>query len=95
MNEEVKLLRTQQINNFMAGFTNLKDVDVTEIEEGLQKILVEKPGVEFEYGVDYQLNEATGDEDRIQELKKINIFYTYIDEDINRPKIGKISYVVG
>ena len=95
MNEEVKLLRTQQINNFMAGFTNLKDVDVTEIEEGLQKILIEKPGVEFEYGVDYQLNEATGDEDRIQELKKINIFYTYIDEDINRPKIGKISYVVG
>lgn len=95
MNVEVKLLRTQQINNFMAGFTDLKEVNVDEIEDGLQKILNEKPGVEFEYGVDYQLNEATGDEDRIQGLKKINIFYTYIDEDVNQPKIGKISYVVG
>ena len=91
---EVKLLRTQQINNFMSSFDNLKDVSVDEIAEGLQKILIEKPGVEFEYGVDYQLNEATGDEDRIQELKKINIFYTYIEDDATHPKIGKISYVV-
>jgi hypothetical protein len=79
----------------MSSFIDLKDVTVKEIEEGLKNILQETPGVEFEYGVDYQLNEATGDEDRIEGLKKINIFYTYIDEDANIPKIGKISYVVG
>ena len=92
---EITLLRNKQINDFMAGFMDLKDVTVKEIEEGLKRILVETPGVEFEYGVEYQLNEASGEEDRIQELKKIHIFYTYIDEDIALPKIGKISYVVG
>jgi hypothetical protein len=92
---EIKLLRTKQINDFMAGFDNLKEITVNEIEEGLKQILVETPGVEFEYGVDYQLNEATGDEDKIHELKKIHIFYTYIDEDVNLPRIGKMSYIVG
>ena len=92
---EITLLRNQQINNFMAGFMDLNTVTVKEIEEGLRNILQETPGVEFEYGVDYQLNEGTGEEDRIQGLKKINIFYTYIYEDVNIPKIGKISYVVG
>ena len=92
---EIKLLRNQQINNFMAGFEDLKNVTVKEIEEGLKTILIETPAVDFEYGVDFQLNEATGDEDRIQGLKKIHILYSYIDEDASLPKIGKISYVVG
>ena len=92
---EIKLLRNQQINNFMAGFDNLNDITVDDIKEGLKSILNETPGVEFEYGVDYQLNEATGDEDRIQGLKKIHIVYTYIDEDPNLPKVGRMSYVVG
>jgi hypothetical protein len=92
---EVTLLRNKQINDFMASFMDLNNVDVKEIQEGLRNILGETPGVDFEYGVDLQLNEATGDEDRIEGLKKIHIYYTYIDEDVNIPKVGKISYVVG
>ena len=93
---EVKALRNKQINDFMAGFEDLNNITVDEIEEGLKQILNETPGIEFEYGVDYQLNEATGDEERIQGLKKIHILYTYIDDaDEDKPKIGKISYVVG
>ena len=92
---EIKMLRNKQINDFMSSFMDLKDVSVRDIEEGLKNILIETPGVEFEYGVEYQINEDTGGEDRIQELKKIHIFYTYIEEDANIPKIGKMSYVVG
>jgi len=90
---EIKLLRTKQINDFMSGFEDLKNVTTHEIEEGLKQILIETPAVDFEYGVDYQLNEDTGDEDRIQGLKKIHILYTYIEDDM--PKIGKMSYIVG
>ena len=90
---EVKLLRTKQINDFMAGFEDLKNVNTDEIEEGLKQILMETPAVDFEYGVDYQLNEATGDEDKIHGLKKIHILYSYVEDDM--PKIGKMSYIVG
>ncbi len=93
--DEVKLLRNQQINNFMASFDDLNNVTVDEIKEGLKNILQETPAVDFEYGVDYQLNEATGDEDRIQGLKKIHILYSYFDDDEMKPKIGRMSYVVG
>ena len=93
MNEIVQL-RTQQINDFISSFDDLNDVDVKQIEEGLQRILIEKPAVDFEYGVDYVLNESTGEEDRKHELKKIHILYSYID-DIGNPKIGKMSYIVG
>jgi hypothetical protein len=92
---EITLLRNKQINDFMAGFIDLNEVNVKEIQEGLKNIIGETPGVDFEYGVDFQLNEDTGDEDRLEELKKIHIYYTYIDENVNMPKIGKISYVVG
>lgn len=92
---EITLLRNRQINDFMANFMDLNNVDVKDIQEGLRNILGETPGVDFEYGVDLQLNESTGDEDRIEGLKKIHVYYTYIDEDVNIPKVGKISYVVG
>ena len=92
---EIKLLKNKQINNFMAQFEDLKKVNVDEIEKGLKEILNETPGVDFEYGVDFELNENTGDEDRIESLKKIHILYTFIDDDVNMPRIGKISYVVG
>lgn len=92
---EIKALRTQQINDFMASFDDLRNVDTKQIEEGLKEILIETPGIQFEYGVDFELNESTGDEDRIQNLKKIHILYTYMDNDTLTPKIGKISYVVG
>lgn len=93
--DEIKNLRTQQINNFMSQFENLNDVTVDEIVDGLKTILGgETPAVDFEYGIDYQLNEDTGDEDRIEELKKIHILYTYFD-DGDKPKIGKLSYIVG
>jgi hypothetical protein len=93
MNEIVEL-RTRQINNFIASFDNLNDVNVKDIEEGLHSIIGEKPGIDFEYGVDYILNEATGEEDRKHELKKIHVLYSYIDDNGN-PKIGKMSYIVG
>ena len=51
---EIKALRNKQINDFMATFDNLKNVDTDEIIEGLRQILVETPAVDFEYGVDYQ-----------------------------------------
>ena len=91
---EIKALRTQQINDFMSTFDDLRNVDVKQIEEGLKEILIETPGIQFEYGVDFELNEDTGDEDRLESLKKIHILYTYMDDNLT-PKIGKISYVVG
>lgn len=93
--DEIKALRTKQINDFMSQFDDLNNVDIDVLKEGLREILKETPGVDFEYGVDFKLNESTSKEDRSNILKKINILYTYIDEDINKPKIGKISYVVG
>ena len=85
---EIKQLRIQQINNYMSSFYDLRDISVDDIEEGLKQILGEKPGVDF------KINETTGKDDRINELKKIHIFFTYIDND-NLPKAGKISYIVG
>lgn len=92
--DEIKQLRTQQINNFISSFDNLKDITVKEIEEGLQNIIGEKPGIEFEYGAEHFLNEDTKQDERIVELKKIHILYSYFELDGN-PKIGKISYIVG
>lgn len=94
MIDEVKQLRTQQINNFISSFDDLKDVSVSDIEEGLLSIIGEKPGVDFEYGVEHILNEATHKDERKVELKKINILYSYFESD-GKPKIGKISYIVG
>jgi len=92
---EIQQLRTQQINNFMAQFDNLNDVTVDVISEGLKTILGgETPGIDFEYGVDYMLNEDTGDEEKLEGLKKIHILYTY-DNGTNVPGIGKLSYIVG
>lgn len=93
--DEIKQLRTQQINNFMSQFDNLNDVTTDQIEEGLKDILEgETPGIDFEYGVDFMLNEDTGDEERTNELKKIHILYTY-DNGTDIPGIGKLSYIVG
>lgn len=92
---DIKNLKTKQINEFMASFDDLKEVDVKEIEEGLHEILGEKPGIDFEYGVDYELNESSGEEERKHELKKINIIYTYIEDISKPPHIGRISYIVG
>jgi len=94
MIDDIKQLRTQQINNFISSLDNLKDVTVKEIEEGLLDILNEKPGVEFEYGAEHILNEATKKDERIVELKKINILYSYFDST-GQPKLGKMSYIVG
>jgi hypothetical protein len=91
---EVQQLRNQQINNFVSQFDDLKDLTVDEIKDGLRNILGETPAVEFEYGVDYLLNEATEKEERKHELKKINIFYSYFDL-AGVPKISKLSYIVG
>lgn len=91
--DEIKQLKTQQINNFIASFDDLREVTVSDIEEGLLEILQEKPGVDFEYGVDFVLNEDTGENERKNDLKKIHILYSYIEDD--KPKIGKISYIVG
>lgn len=92
---EIKNLKTKQINNFMASFDDLKNVSTKQIEEGLKDILGEKPGVDYEYGVDYEINESTGEEIRKHELKKINIIYSYIEETNKSPIISKISYIVG
>lgn len=94
MTDDIKQLRTQQINNFISSIDNLKDITVSEIEEGLLEILSEKPGVEFVYDAEHILNEATHKDERIVELKKINILYSYFDST-GQPKIGKMSYIVG
>lgn len=94
MIDDIKQLRTQQINNFISSIDDLKDIEVTDIENGLLEILGEKPGVDFEYGVEHILNEATNKDERKVELKKINILYSYFESD-GKPKIGKISYIVG
>lgn len=93
--DDIKNFKIKQINEFMASFDNLKDIDVDQIEEGLKGVLGEKPGIDFEYGIDYLINENTGEEERKDELKKINIIYSYIDDVNTAPKIGRISYIVG
>ena len=91
--KEVKELRTKQINDFMSQFDNLKETDTDMIGEGLKNILGESPGIDFEYGVDVVMNESSGEEERIKDIKKIHIFYTYMDEEDDL-RVSKISYIV-
>lgn len=92
---DIKNLRDQQINNYMSSFEDLREVDVEVIKEGLKQLLGEEPGVEFEYGVDFTMNETTGENERQNGLKKINVLYSYINSDTDLPTIGKKSYIVG
>lgn len=87
-------LRTEQINNFMSEFDDLRCVSEREIVEGLKRIIGEEPAVDFEYKSNTALNEATGAIKFDKELVKIHILYSYVD-DGNIPKIGKKSYIVG
>jgi len=91
--KEVKELRTKQINDFMSQFENLKETDTEMISEGLHTILGELPGIDFEYGVDMVVNESSGDEERVKDIKKIHIYYTYTDEESDL-RVSKISYIV-
>jgi len=91
--QEVKDLRTKQINDFMSQFDNLNETDTEVISEGLQQILGESPGIDFEYGAETVLNESTGEEEIKGALQKIHIFYTYTDEEDDL-RVSKISYIV-
>jgi hypothetical protein len=93
VSKEVKELRTKQINDFMSQFDNLKETDTVMISEGLHNILGETPGIDFEYGVDMVMNESSGEEERVNDIKKIHIVYTYTDEDDDL-RVSKISYIV-
>jgi len=93
--DDIKSLRDQQINNYMSSFEDLREVDVKIIKEGLKQLLGEEPGIEFEYGVDFSVNEATGENERKNGLKKINVLYSYVDLSTDLPTIGKKSYIVG
>ena len=94
VSKEVKELRTKQINDFMSQFENLKETDTEMISTGLKQILGESPGIDFEYGVDRIVNENTGEEEKIKDIKKIHIYYTYTD-DVGDLRVSKISYLVG
>jgi len=91
--KEVKELRTKQINDFMSQFESLKETDTDMINDGLKDILGEQPGIDFEYGADEILNEDTGETERVKDIKKIHIYYTYQDEE-NDLRVSKISYIV-
>lgn len=91
--KEVKELRTKQINDFMSQFEDLNETDTDIISDGLQNILGESPGIDFEYGNEIVLNESTGEEEKKGSLQKIHIFYTYQDEEADL-RVSKISYIV-
>ena len=93
ISDNVREVRTAQINNFMSQFDNLNDVDVHVIEEGLRGILGEAPGVDFEYGVDISVNETSGKDERKKKLSKIHVYYSYVDID-DMVKASKVSYLV-
>ena len=93
VSKEVKELRTKQINDFMSQFDSLKETDTKVIGEGLKTILGEEPGIDFEYGVDMVMNESSGEEERVNDIKKIHIVYTYTDEEDDL-RVSKISYIV-
>lgn len=88
----IKQIRTNQINEFMSNF-NLSEIDVDTIEDGLATLLGERPGVDFEYNVDVQINEGSKKEERIKKLEKIHVYFSYINED-NNICVGKVSYLV-
>lgn len=102
MVDEIKDFYTKEINNFMAKFDDLNEVDTNIIEEGLQAALKLNPGIDFVYGADTKLNETTGNSERKVELKKIHILYSYDDTKYDQvtgqsnstPRIGKITYLV-
>lgn len=93
VSKEVKELRTKQINDFMSQFESLKETDTVMISEGLKTILGEDPGIDFEYGAETILNEATGEKTVIRDIKMIHIYYTFTDEE-NDLRVSKISYIV-
>ena len=39
------------------------------------------------------LNESSGEEEKVKDIKKIHIFYTYMDEEDDL-RVSKISYIV-
>lgn len=91
---EIEKLRKKQINDFMSKFDDLNNVDRNILEEGIRGIIKETPGIDFEYDAEHFLNEDTGKEDRVVNLKNIHIYFSYIEENVNKPRIGKITYVV-
>lgn len=93
VSKEVIDLRTKQINDFMSQFESLKETDTVMISDGLRSILGETPGIDFEYGADTILNESTGEEETISDIKMIHIYYTYSDEEDDL-RMSKISYIV-
>jgi hypothetical protein len=101
MADYIHELKVQQVNNFISSFDDLEDVKVSDIKRGLKEILGEEPGVEFEYIVDRPLNETTGEYEkdskgniqRIEKLKKIKVFFTYIDEQ-HTPKFDGLTFIV-
>lgn len=102
MSDDIKDYYTREINNYMARFDDLNDVDTDIIEKGIKEVLKINVGIDFSYGAEHSLNEKTGKDDRKVELKNIHILYTYDDietdgrtgESKSIAKIGKISYVV-
>ena len=100
MSDYVHELKVQQVNNFISNFDNLEEVSVSDIKKGLKAILGEEPGVEFEYVVDRPLNEnddferdALGRLKKIEKLKKIKVFFTYIDES-HSPRFDGLTFIV-
>jgi len=93
ISDEVKEIRTRQINDFMSQFEDLNSIDTQIIESGLKTMLGESPGIDFEYGVEHTLNETTGEDKRLKKLEKIHIYYSYID-DYDKVRVSKISYLV-
>ena len=102
MSDDLKNYYTKEINNYMARFDDLNDVDTKIIEEGLKEILGINITTDFQYGAEHLLNEKTGKDERKVELKNIHVYYTYdgmrldpkTNTMINSPMVGKITYLV-
>lgn len=89
---EIKNLKEKQINDFIYEI-ELNNASVSEIKNGLKRILGEEPGVKFNYKRELSMNETTGKVERKEsELDSIEIYYTFIGDD-NQTHFGTMKYI--
>lgn len=96
--DDIKNFKEKSINDFIyqnIDLTNINDdLKVSDIKEGLRKVLGEEPAIKFNYKQEKKLNEDTGKLERTpKELESIEIYYTYSGSD-NAPHASHIKYVV-
>lgn len=84
------------INEYMKN-VDLSDPDkisIRQIKMDLKRILQEEPSVELEYNVEYKLNEVNKQEEKIENLAKLKIYFTNINTSGGLDEGGIVEFIL-